>query len=76
MSIQEYLYKMKEAEDNLVSFLEENDDIEINYKNIIQFFDKNKFKDDIYELNILLCMISKISNNHYRVPNFFQKIER
>ena len=76
MSSQEYLNIMKDIQENILTFLEEEDNSEENFIILKSKFEDTRIKDHLYELLSLLHLISKIGNNHHRFPNFFRKIER
>ena len=76
MNYTEYLVKMKNIQQNILEYIENEDDSEYKIQNIIDIVTKNKIVDDRYELIPFLYLITKISNNHQRSTNFFSKIER
>ena len=76
MELQEYLEKKKTIQHNLLDFLEKDDDTEENYQNLIKLISDQKITKDRQELKSFLYLISKISNNHHRTINLFDKIEK
>ena len=77
MEITEYINQMKEFYDFLLSFLENEDDIdEYDFENLINFFERQKFKENREELKNLLNLISIISKNHHRHHYFINRIEK
>lgn len=75
MSIENYLNKMKTIQNYINKFIE-NDNIEEHYQNLIQIFNDQRIHDNCHEVKSILYLLVKLSNNHYRTPNFFSKIER
>lgn len=75
-TVSEYLGNMTKIQENILSFIDNEDDNEENYQNIIKLFDDQKILNNPFEMKLILLLISKISNNHYRTLDFFSKIER
>ena len=76
MSFQAYLDTMKDIQDNILNFLEEEVNSEENFLILEKIFKDTKISDNIYDILSLLHLISRIWNNSYRFPNFFSKLER
>ena len=76
MSAHKYLEEMKRVQNNLLIFLDNEDNIEENYQNLLNIFQDLNIRDNKQELKIFMNMVLKISNNHHRRPYFFNKIER
>ena len=76
MDVNEYLKKMKEIQQNILDFIDQNDDIETNFQNLNYIFDEQKIGSNKHDLKLILHFILKISNNHHRTACFFNKIER
>ena len=75
MNIQEYLKEMKNIQNHLLIFLDEDNDKE-NYEKLIDKLNEIQIHDDQHKLKALFHLITKISNNHHRLPNFFNKIDQ
>ena len=79
MDFKEFLLKyssiMKILHENILKFLENDDDNEGNIEFFIQYINNHKINQNKWELKSLLRLISNISNNHYRSPYFFNKIK-
>ena len=75
-SSQKYLDIMKDAEDKILEFLEEETDFEEKFIILENNLNDTKIRSDPYELLSLLHLVLKIGNNHFRTTNFFDKIER
>ena len=69
MNIIEYFSKLKNIEEKLLNFLDQEDNEEENYENFKIINDK-KIRTNQYDLKIILYLITKISNNHHRLHNF------
>ena len=76
MNSKEHFDAMKDIQENILYFLEEENNSEENFIILQRKFNDTKIKDNLYELLYLLHLISKIGNNHRRFSNFFSKIER
>lgn len=74
MSIQQYLDGMKKIQENLLDFLENEENEEENFQNLNSIFADLKIPDDPHMFKSLLYLIAKISNNHHHEQNFFSKI--
>lgn len=75
MEIQHYLDKMRTIQTCLLEYIDSEDESEKFYL-LETELEKLKFQDNKYELESLLLLISKISNNHHRTDDFFYKIEK
>lgn len=64
---------LKDIQNNIL--LEDDPNSDENLQNLESIFSDLKIKDNQYELLLLLHLILNISNNHFRFPNFFSKIE-
>ena len=76
MEIKKYLHAMKDIQSNILNFLEEETNFEENYANLTGILEEQKIREDKNRLQSLLHLLLKISNNHYRSPDFFSKIEK
>lgn len=76
MSIQEYIEKIKLIQQNILSFIEHEENAEENFQNLIISLDilKNQDSNDLIEL--ILRLICKITKNHYRDTDFYPKIAK
>lgn len=66
---------MRKIQEHLQVYIE-NDFIEANYSNMVNFFKNQQINSNRLDLKVLLNILAKISNNHYRNTNFFEKIEK
>ena len=74
--IKEYIDKKCDLQTNLLNYLDDSQNVEEKYQTLFEVIDnQNIFKDKI-ELSNFFQLISKISINHQRFPNFFSKIEK
>ena len=74
--ISEYLVNISNIQRNILSFIDNDQNTEENFQNLIQLLDEQKILDNIFETRLILQLISRILQNHYRAPNFFSKIQR
>lgn len=76
--IYEYINEMKNVEDCLLQYLEEEEDslMKENLKILLCKINDLQILKNKHELNLLLHLISEVSNNHFRFPNFKKKIEK
>ena len=75
MNTKNYISQKKEFLKVLLSFLDtqdNNDDQQL----LFELIDSQKFSENREELKELLYLLSKISKNHHRTPNFFIRIEQ
>lgn len=72
----EYLQQMQEFQNRFIAFLDSEENIEENYENLIQLIPKSFFGSDEYEIKPILYIISKVSKNHHRYPNFTEKVTK
>lgn len=75
MEIQKYLEKMKAVQNSLLTFIQKDENVQDNYLNFDHLFEHYNIRDDPYELESVLYILSKIADNHHRKPDFFKKIE-
>ena len=71
-----YLEEMKMIQINLLEFIGDSMNAEEKYQNFIKLLKDYQILLNKHKLKSLLHLITKISNNHYRPPNFFSKIEK
>mgnify|MGYP001098112797 CR=1 FL=1 len=76
MEIHNFMGKLKEFQSLLLQYLDEKNNIEEKYEDLINKLLESKFCSNPNDLRLFLRLISKIANNHYQTPNFFSKIEK
>lgn len=69
MNIKKYIDEMKEVQENLLEFLDNDANNETTFQN-------SRICDDQNKLKTLLHLILNIANNHQRKQNFFSKIDQ
>ena len=72
MEIESAIRKRKEIYSSLLNYLETNDEI----KSLIQIFENLEILKDKEETISTLQLLSKISDNHHRSLDFFDKLEK
>ena len=73
---QEYLDEMKKIQENILYFIENEEEDDGNFQNFIQIINDFKICDNQHKLKSVLYLITNISQNHHRGPNFSQKIKQ
>ncbi|KAK8839663.1 hypothetical protein M9Y10_032033 [Tritrichomonas musculus] len=73
MSITESIEQKKRIQESLLEFIEDESNSE---ENFVQVINDQKIQADKYEFKSLIQIINKISDNHQRILNFIEKIER
>ncbi|KAK8892789.1 hypothetical protein M9Y10_030032 [Tritrichomonas musculus] len=76
MSIKEYVDKMKNVQKALLEYIEDESNAEENYEIFLNLISEQQIIKDQHELKELLLLICKISDNHNRVNDLINKIER
>lgn len=74
MESQKYLEKMKSIQNCLLEFLDNEDNVEEKFQNLITLIQNHKIKENRYDLRSIFHLLVKISTNHYRSIHFFDKI--
>ncbi|KAK8839442.1 hypothetical protein M9Y10_031796 [Tritrichomonas musculus] len=74
MEIQSYLEKMKAIQNSILTFIGTDENDQDNYLNLNHLFEHNKIQENQHELKSVLYLLSKISMNYHRGPNFFKKL--
>lgn len=69
-----HLKCMKTLNQYLLDYVIHDDDTEEYYKNLLDYYESN-IANNPYDLKLFLYLIQKISHNHYRTTNFWNKIE-
>ena len=76
MSISDYLDKMKSIQKSILDFFENQEKSEEYFQNLNTKIEDFKIHDDSHLLRMFLHILIKISNNHIRQQNFWEKMER
>lgn len=75
MNAHKFTEEMKSIQDNLLRFIEDNNNLEEKLQSLNNIFDEINICNDKNKIKSLLHLISQISDNHH-VLNFFNKIEK
>ncbi|KAK8841762.1 hypothetical protein M9Y10_026711 [Tritrichomonas musculus] len=70
-----YFRKMKNIEENLVTFLDSQDNIDGSFNIFNDYLNNQKLSENKYEMKSFLFLIVSLSNYYHRSNNFFSKIE-
>ena len=73
--IQDYMSKMKDIEQNIIDYLENEESDEFDHQNLMDFFKDSHIRSNKQVFKGILYMLSNISENHHRQRSFFNKIE-
>ena len=76
MSIHEYLDKIKSLQSCILNYIDHDYNIEENYQNILRLIEDQKIQNNRQDLQLLLYLLDRIANDHFRYPRFFEKIEK
>lgn len=74
--IKEFIKKMKLIHQNVLDFIDGEDENGNIYQNLIKMFEDHQISSEKYDFQLFLQMLSTIIGYHYRGPNFFEKIEK
>ncbi|KAK8835638.1 hypothetical protein M9Y10_042353 [Tritrichomonas musculus] len=75
-NLDEYIQCRQLIESSLICFIENQDDMEENYQNLIQIFNDYKISEKPDDLKEILSIIISISNDFHRNLNFWEKIQK
>lgn len=73
--LEEFVGEMKNIQDVLLEFLEDESNDDGKYENLINLISTQRIINDQNEFKLLLQLINSIGNEHHRVPNFVSKLE-
>ena len=76
MSIQDYIEKFQTIQADLIDFIKNEDNVEENYQNLVNYIEEQEIRMDKHELKLFLNLLSKIADNYHRYESFFEKIEK
>lgn len=76
MGIQKQLDKLKNLYPLVLDYIDNEEDLEEHNEKLCNFIKEQQFTKNGEEFKLILHLLVSLSNNHYRVPHFFEKIER
>lgn len=76
MNIKKYLENMKKAYEDLLIFIDNENNETENFQNLNKTFQDIQIRDDRNNLRLFLHLIVNVSNNHHRSATFFNKIDQ
>ena len=76
MVIDALVTKMKDIYSPLIEFIEATDDHDAKFKTLIEVLKKNEILENKDEIQLLFRFISKITDDHQRTSDFFDKLEK
>ncbi|KAK8866974.1 hypothetical protein M9Y10_009943 [Tritrichomonas musculus] len=74
--MEEYVENMKLLQRSILDFVERKDNLEEDFQNLTSLIQNQNILKDPHEIKALLYLILKISNNHNRSSDLFEKIEK
>ena len=75
MELDEYIEKMKDIQNYVLSFIDSDDCSTLMKDDLFKFFDEKHILEDKSNMKPLLKLFVKILNNYHHFPYFFKKIE-
>lgn len=75
MEMNDYFSRLKNIHQNLINFLEDMNETDECFKELVKYFDNQKRVENKSDLKELLIMISKISKYHHFNELFKKKIQ-
>ena len=72
MEIESLIKKMKAINSALITFIEATDEIDAEFKALIEVLEKQKILENKEEIQLLFQLISKLTDNHHRASDFFR----
>ena len=72
--IQKYINEKKELYTTLMEFLEQEDDSDQSFKNLINLIHQQKLEESREKLEEFLILITNVANNHHREKSLFKKL--
>ena len=76
MNANDILAQMKDIQNKLLDFIDNEDNEEENFQNLNSVIDDIEIRNNSHKLSTLLRLLVKLSNNHHRCNNFYSKIEK
>ena len=76
MEIETLIKKMKDIYSALIDFIEADDGHEAEFKTLIDVLKKQEILENKDEVQLMFQLISQISDNHHRTPDFFDKLDK
>ena len=76
MEIQKYFKQKKKLYNDILNLLENSENYDENFLQFIEEFNLIKVKNNKEELEHLFRLVTSISNNFHRFPNFYNKINK
>lgn len=74
IKMDKYVDQFKNIQSNFLSYIDENNNCEENYENLVSSLENMKIRENKDDLELFLKLVIQISNDHYRTLDFFNKI--
>lgn len=75
MEINEYIDKMKEIQEQLIQFIDSDDQAEYSFKVLKSFLDTKKIGLVPMDIKAIIYLIQHLSKNHHRKADFYDKMK-
>ena len=76
MEYEKYTSIMREFQEVLLQYIDNEEDTEEIYQNLIKLFQEQKISENPPELLLIIQQIVHIANYHHRSHNFFDKLQQ
>ena len=76
MNVKEYIENMKSIQVNVIQYLDQKENTEENYQNLIQMLNEQKILESKDKMKPFLYLLSNLVDNHHRKTDFYSKIEK
>ncbi|KAK8836221.1 hypothetical protein M9Y10_039853 [Tritrichomonas musculus] len=76
MEFQQYLSEKKKLQDVFLGYLDDNENVEEHFENLLKICDDQNIKNDSNEFGLFIHFVFNIADNHFRTKDFFFKIEK
>ena len=76
MKIDAFIKEMKSIYSLLIDFIDATEDIDSEFKALIDFLDEQQIFQNQEDVRLLFQLISKITDNHHRPSDFFDKLDK
>ena len=76
MEMHEYISSKKKIQEIFLKYIDDDENIEENYQNLIQVITDQQIPNDDNEFRLLLHLIDLISESHHHTTYFYEKIEK
>lgn len=76
MEIEAFINSMKDIYSALLSYIDANDGSDREFQSLIEILKKTEIHQNKEKVRLIFQLISKIADNHFRLPDFLSKLEK